>query len=479
LLLTIDIDYMEARINDAIRAFGLPRNFWVNWPVNLSKRDEGLLGEIVALSMYVTASRGNTEQAIHLAEQGLENIGNDNVLCRSVIAEILGDIYRDIGNVPLAIKAYYDSLNYGQAASNELAKMISLDGIAWMHLVGGNLPQAETLFRQVIALQIWQGQPLLPVAKSYVGLGLLLKEQNNLAEAEPYLLQGVTQCELGGYVRHLFTALSGLASLKAAKGEITESLAIAEQTIRLARTTSLDWTLSNALALRATLWLHPGINDFSAALQWLDNCGLSSADIPEYSKEMEYLAFVRVHLARCKHGLGKDGLPDLLKLLERLLDSAEKCGRKASQISILLLQALVFDESGQTPRALLALDKALKLAIPSGFKRIFLNEGMPVKLLLQKELTRGIHTAFVEELLASFGKTDSLFSLPELVEPLTEREVEFLRLMAHGLTNREICAELNISMGTANTHARHLFRKLGIHSRSQAVGLAREMGLVR
>lgn len=479
LLLTLDIDYMEARLNDAIRALGLPRNFWTAWPANLSERDEGILGEVVALSMCVAASRGNPEQAIHLAEQGLENIGEDNVLCRGVITEILGDVYRDMGHVPLAVSAYSDSINYGQSASNELAKMTSLDGIAWMRLAEGNLTQAEALFRQVIEWQTWQGQPLLPIAKSCTGLGLLLKERNDLVGAEHYLLQGVTQCELGGYVRHLLTALSGLANLKVAKGEISEALAIAKKAIQLARNTSLDWTLSNVLALHATILLHPDVNNFPAALQWLDTCGLRTTDAPEHLKEMEHLAFVRVHLARSRRGFGKDKLPDLLVLLERLLTSAKKQGRRRSQISMLLLQALVSDETGQTSKALILLDKAIGLAISDEIKGVFLDEGIPMKMLLQKELARGIHTNFIEELLAYFGETGKLPALPELTDALTEREIEVLRLMAHGLTNREICAELNISSGTANTHAQHLFRKLGIHNRRQATARAKEMGLVR
>lgn len=486
LLLALDIDYMEARLNDAMRALRVPKDLLANWPADIAPANEAVVGDIVSLNILVAAFRGNVAYAIRLAEEGLRRVRADDVGTRGVLSEILGDVYRDAGDVPRALAAYTQSYDYYRAEGNELGILLALDGIAWMKMQRGDLAEAEQLFRQVIRLpgSSEHIQPSLAVAKSHVGLGLLLRERNELAAAERQLLQGVAECELGGYVRHLLTALAGLAQLKASQGKFAEALLIVDRAVRAAGGVSLDGVLAGVLAHRAVLQLHLRAGGLAAAERWSSSCGLHLDDSPTYGRQGEYLALARVALATSRRSVDRDRLLRLAALLQQLFEAANAFGRRNDAIAILLLLAEVLEEAGCSQPADAALQQAVQLGCQERYQRVFLDEGSQVKGLLQRNKDAGLIisagcSTYVEELLAHLeGGAPADQGGTLLVDPLTERELEVLRLVARGKSNREICAELYISMGTANTHIRHILEKLGAHSRTQAAALAREMHLI-
>jgi LuxR family maltose regulon positive regulatory protein len=168
--------------------------------------------------------------------------------------------------------------------------------------------------------------------------------------------------------------------------------------------------------------------------------------------------------------------------------STPTCERSAQQrpcIGVLVLQALVLQAQGEGERALAALERALSLGEPEGYVRTFIDESEPMAALLRQAAARGIAVEYVGKLLSESAKEPGRGepagespSLPAGVEPLTERELEVLRLLAIGLSNREIAEQLFLAVGTVKKYTSNIYGKLSVHSRTQAAAKARQLGLL-
>jgi len=160
--------------------------------------------------------------------------------------------------------------------------------------------------------------------------------------------------------------------------------------------------------------------------------------------------------------------------LTRLLAQAQAAGRQGDEIELLTLQAIRAARANQPDQALAFLEQALTLAEPEGYVRTFVDEGEPLAELLRQAAARGVAPAYVSQLLSAFSPIPSA----TLAEPLSEREIQVLRLVAAGHSTRQIAERLVISVHTARTHIKTIYRKLDAHSRVQAVHQARELGLL-
>jgi LuxR family maltose regulon positive regulatory protein len=184
--------------------------------------------------------------------------------------------------------------------------------------------------------------------------------------------------------------------------------------------------------------------------------------------------------------IAQDQPDEAAKLLGHLLIVAEKGDRTASMIEILILQALSHQKQGKTDQSMFALKRALTLAEPEGFIRIFVDEGPPMAQLLYEALSHGIAPDYVQQLLRSFPVEETEKpNTPqphgpnsELIEPLSEREIEVLQLIAQGLSNREVGDRLYLTLNTVKAHSRTIYSKLGVNNRTQAVAKARSLRII-
>src|SRR5262245_33099152 len=295
-----------------------------------------------------------------------------------------------------------------------------------------------------------------------------------------------------------------LARLKQAQGDRDGALATVRALAELAqRRNFFSPLIERGAALQARLQLMHG--DLEAASRWAERRGLT-ADDPEcisYLHEFEYLTLVRVLIALGKQegrGLRAEDtfihpspaafilhpLEDALRVLDRLLPVAEASGRTSSVIEILSLRALALQAHGNATQALAALERALILAESEGYVRIFVDEGKPMAELLSKvnaSFDGGtphgqVLKEYVQKLLGRFGMRVGIQVINPtvlLAEPLSERELEVLHLVAAGLTNQEIANQLLIARGTAKRHTINIYGKLGVSNRTQAVAKAREL----
>jgi LuxR family maltose regulon positive regulatory protein len=236
-------------------------------------------------------------------------------------------------------------------------------------------------------------------------------------------------------------------------------------------------------ALKARVWVVQG--RLGEALGWVRERGLSPGDDLSYLREFEHITLARMLLAQARSDREDRSSGEAMHLLERLRAAAEDGGRMGSVIEILVLQALAHRMRGDIPAALAPLQRALTLAEPEGYVRIFADEGPCLAELLETAAKHGIARSYLRQLLAAFGTAvdstgkarDDTSVMQDLVEPLSERELDVLRLLRSDLDGPEIARRLTVSLNTMRTHTKNIYAKLGANNRRAAVSRADELGL--
>jgi LuxR family maltose regulon positive regulatory protein len=276
-----------------------------------------------------------------------------------------------------------------------------------------------------------------------------------------------------------------MARIREAEGDPAEAVRLLEDAIRV-HVADFMPNVRPIQALRARLLAIRG--DVTGAMAWAREQGLSADDEPCYRREYEHVTLARVLLA--EHGSGSTGaLADSLRLLERLLPAAEGGGRVGTVIEILVLQALALhavETSDRDPAATQALARALTLAEPEDYVRVFVGEGRPMVDLLRRLDRERPGWGYLRRLLDAATTSPrpgvagarSAPAQPGLVEPLSDRERDVLRLLASDLDGPAIARELVVSLNTVRTHTKHIYAKLGVNNRRAAVRQAHQLKLL-
>jgi LuxR family maltose regulon positive regulatory protein len=320
--------------------------------------------------------------------------------------------------------------------------------------------------------------------------GEALAELNDLDGAIDLATKGVERTERGGDVAMLGWSYLCLMRVLLSKGDTTGAEEIIQKAGKIGRESDMPpWFTNQMAAWQARLWLAQ--DKLEALSQWVAARGLIAAGELKPLPEMDYFGLIEyVLVARTLMAQGR--LDETAELLAWLLEAAEKGARKTRSIEILMLQALALQGQGDSDQAITTLERALSLAEPGGFVRIFVDEGPPVAELLtrMKPVEDRRMKAYIDELLTAVGRQEDVHpfnssqdrlpsSVPQpLVEPLSEREIEVLQLIAEGLTNQEIASRLFLSPHTVKVHSHNIYGKLGVHNRTQAAAKARALGIL-
>jgi LuxR family transcriptional regulator, maltose regulon positive regulatory protein len=325
-----------------------------------------------------------------------------------------------------------------------------------------------------------EARVLQGAADMHVGMSNLHYEHNDLKTASECLFASQSLGELAGLPQNPYRWRAAMARIRQAEGDLDGAIQLLEEAERV-YDGNFSPNVRPVTTRKVRVWLAQG--RLGDALDWARQRGLSTENELSYLREFDHITLARVLLACHQHDRADVPIVETVKLLKRLLKAAEDGGRKGSAIEILILQALAHHAQDDLPAALSSLQHALMLAEPQGYVRIFLDEGKSMMGLLREASAHKIMPDYTDKLLAAFeaeqreSKDNPELSQP-LIEPLSQRELEVLRLIAEGLSNQEICERLFLALDTVKGHNRRIFNKLQVERRTEAIARARELGLI-
>ena len=374
--------------------------------------------------------------------------------------------------------------------------------LADIRIAQGRLGEAMRAYEQALQLAQVEGEPPLQgTADLYVGMSELHCEQNDLNAAERCLRSSKELGEHTGLPQNRSRWYVAMARIRKSQGDLDSALELLLEAERL-YVGDLFPNVRPIAALKARLWVNQG--RLGEALGWARAQGLSVDDTLAYLREFEHITLARILLAQHQHAPAEHSLLAPLGLLDRLLQVAQAGKRTGSVIEILILQALAYQTQGNTSAALTSLKDALTLAEPEGYIRIFVDEGLPMRRLLAEGRTHGAESdpewsshlqLYADKLLSAFAKgneeaqaqatasvrtqtTPAPATIHALVESLSERELEVLRLLASDLSGPEIARQLMVSLNTLRTHTKNIFSKHSVNNRRAAIHRAEELALL-
>jgi len=395
--------------------------------------------------------------------------------------------YLSLGDVQAAEQSFQEGLHLVRAGGDLFSELQILFHLSQMRAIQGRLRTAKEPCEELLHLASQPGWDNIPAA----GLGSVMKgrilyEHNDLLNAQEALTAGIAGMEHFSLKRGEITGRILLARVKLALDEFGSARELIENAWEIIQKHHLKQIMIPAAAYRARLYLQMG--DLEKAAQWAATIKLPDDSPLDPASEYDHMTLARVKLAQGR-------LEECQQILARLLSPAESAGRMARTIEILALQAVSASAQQDEDEALSALKHALVLAEPEGFVRSFVDEGEPMRLLLleyQASLKQKIQDgsdgeslrilAYTDKLLAAFPQVKPVdkpnSNNKSLLDPLSERELEVLQLIASGHSNQEIADKLVVTVSTVKTHINRLYSKLGTQRRTQAIIIARERGLL-
>jgi LuxR family maltose regulon positive regulatory protein len=457
-------------------------------------RDE-VLGFMSKFRAYMSRVRGDAPQTvIRLSQQALERLPKDERKFRSALLTNMGFTHQLVGDEDAAFSAYVEAARAGELSGDLFNFAAATKGQAAIHRSHGRLREAAAICREGLKTINSRSEALgrqIPYAGVvYITLGEITLEWNDLEEANRLLTQGVTLIKLlpdfavaEGYI--------ALARLERAQGDIEKALELLEQAERL-----YPARAAYVAVHRLQFWLAQADDDpdkLALIAQRIQErqVTLESEQPRDPLKHLEQTTLHRLLIAQHR-AHGQPDLHPLLDCLDRQIHSTRKKEWNEWAIEFLILRALALHAQDSIDQAVVSLRQALTLAEPGGYVRVFLDEGAPMKALLQKATVRRTASQYASDLLAAFSSAPSDrprataqdrpphagAPAPPLIEPLSPREIEVLRLVATGATNPQIAQRLFITVDTVKKHLSNIFGKLGVKNRTQAVARARELGLL-
>jgi len=431
-------------------------------------------GRIYVLQSFLAASRGDRKGSIQIAQYALSNLSGSDLSLKSFALLLIGNALRFDGNLDNAIEFHNDALSLSELAGDQFLTVSILSRLSDMWRTMGQLGRAYKTSMQALRI-VEDGQKatgLQSFALGYIKLRLcrVYYARNELHLALKCADIGLNLAKEWGSFDSISLGYFNLAEIYQAMGNHNKA-------INFLQKFKDDYPLAHrhqyrlASALEADLYVRSG--DINKAIKWAEADGKKADDPIQFVDFQIYKTLAQVLIAQ-------DRLMDAQTLLNRLLEIAEGTGAVEYAIQTLVIKAIAFQNASEMDAAIDTLARALSLAAPEGYHRTFIDQGEQIAQLIYQAALRGIYPEFCNQLLEEFSAPLKLDASPQddLVDPLTHREIEVLKIIDKGRTNQEIAQELVLSLHTIKSHARNIYSKLGVKNRTEAVARARLLDLL-
>lgn len=450
---------------------------------NDSAQAEELLSHAMTIRAYIARAVGDLNQAIDLSLEALKLMPEQALAARAAVTINLATAYARISQFDQAIIRLHEALKAAEGSANYYVSLAAYGGLTEMLTAQGRYSEATSLAQEAISKSLkWGGGQQLPAAGYiYVGLAHILNEYNDLESAQIHALQSIDLCEQIGQIGVAPGAYLCLAKVNQASG----NLKAADDAIAKAKTAdaAMPETPNDAVERLATA---QRISSFEARIrmargdearvrQWLSNIETMPEDVSPYYYHFDELTAIQalVFIGQSEVALEK---------IDALIGPAKAEGRLGHVAELLATKVTALEAVGERDQALYVLIEALKMGKEQGRIRLFIDLGSPVLELLRQLPPEKEPSEYIKQLIQAFrAPTRSHAGTPgdqALVDPLSERELEVLRLIADGLKYREIADKLVVSLNTVRAHTKNIYNKLGVNSGSQAAKKAAELELL-
>lgn len=453
----------EACLRDAERA-------WACLPAQVKAKPESaslISGSLSSIQAYLSFMRGDLDATIANGEEGLRQLPASDTAVRAATQLILGRAALERDQLASAEQLLRQATTCGLAGDNPYAALVAQGCLGELLRRQGRLDAAEQLLNSALHAQRDPGGTPFPIAGDLcVRLGLVQYERDNLADAVLLLEQGRRCGELMSNGWMLEPAYLTLAWLRQIDGDAEGAHTLLDTLEVLAARMQPMVDCRQIHALRARLWLAGG--DRAAVGEWLEQ--EQAQQHQPYRPAQHAIA-----LTRARALIFLDRSSEAAASLEPLQAQAEAAGRVGHHIQLQVLRAVAHEAAGDPERALAALQHALDQGAARGYVRTFLDEGPAVATLLRRIHDEGLtNSRHITHLLPTAAAPTQI----ALYEPLTSRELELLRLIDAGLSNQAIADQLVLTVGTIKFYLTHLYRRLAVRGRTEALARARSLGLL-
>jgi LuxR family transcriptional regulator, maltose regulon positive regulatory protein len=434
-----------------------------------------LAGQVAGLHALLAVRNSDMPRVLFYGQKAMRLVDPSDFFTIGTASMTLAAAYRQQGQMEESIEILKQSLGQIKKNGNALVTNITLYYLGKMLLAQGRLREASALFENALAET--KGALASPgISGTLLGLSTVYYEQNQMEQARAFFAQYQELNRRGGssdlYKHGLI--LQAQILQEQGEGQAAQNLIANEL---LPASSQEPFFISPAKSFQILMQVRN--QQYQLAEQWVETVNPTVTGHPGFAG-----MFTLLHLARVYLGLQMG--EQALSLLEQMAEAAQASRSIGWQIEIFILQALAYAQNGQMENEQQALANSLDLAEPEGFTRLYLDEGEPMRQLLEKTreaMPKGTRWYYLEHLISAFHgqmvtASTAPGTQPELAEAISQRELEVLQLLAEGMSNQEIASRLYISLATVKTHVIHIFGKLSVQNRVEAVNQARKLGLI-
>ncbi|MFK4296728.1 LuxR family maltose regulon positive regulatory protein [Arthrobacter sp. GAS37] len=435
---------------------------------------------------------GDTAGAMTHATTALGLVGKNDHLERGAASGLLALGHWTNGELGVAHGLWSDSFSNLERAGHHSDMLGCSIALADIRITQGRLRDAMAIYERGLEVAgRHPAQTLRGTADMHVGMSMLLLERGELEVARQHLLTSQKLGEDAALPQNPYRSRVAMARVLQAEGDVGGALEQLDEAERL-YVGDFFPEVHPVAAVRARMWISHGRT--SDALRWARERGISDEDELSYLNEFEHITLARALLAQHGAEPSEDSVGRAIALLDRLLRAAEEGGRTGTVVELLVLMALAHQKEADDGGALAALQRAVALAEPEGYVPVFVDEGEAMANLLEALAKQGSASDYVDRLLESFGtethETEARSTRDRstrdhitpaqqrLLEPLSQRELQVLRLLSSELDGPDIARELLVSLNTLRTHTKNIYAKLGANNRRSAVRRAEELDLL-